>query len=601
MQGNSEINTTQKKDDISNNDEIDLFSIFNILLRNKRFISQITLISFIGGIFYSFSLRKIWEGQFQIVLTQKNTATIDTTSVLDGLSLGDFNLPTNEDPLKTEVEILKSPLVLNKVFNYVKKEKANNKNNISDITFKNWKNDSLNIDLEKGTSILNLSYRDTNKELIIPVLDKISKSYQDYSGRNRSRRINLGITFLENQIEKYKIKSPKSAREAQEFALQEDLAILKGESELDKEIPNQINIEAIRISSGNKIRNIEMQLKLMEDINDPEKLINVVKFDPEILDINLLGELREIESNIKFKKSIYKENDIAIQSLLKKRDILIQVFKEQAINLLKARKLSEKAILKASDRPKGVIIKYRELLAIAKRDQQTLENLELNYRNLLLEKARTEDPWELISSPTLLNYPVSPNKKNIVISSFLFGILLSSILSLIIEKRKRIIFSSNELLKQFNYPLITELSNINEKIFEEELKLLLESSYLKNQKKIIFIKESKLEEPYNSKLEEIIKSKNCKIQNLDEFFNTNESNDVIFMPILGKIKLDEIKKNFNKLELLGIKIIGIVPIKENNYESGGIKLNDELIRFMEFIISRFNSTIKNLNFKKNNS
>ena len=81
-----------------------------------------------------------------------------------------------------------------------------------------------------------MNYRDTNKELIIPVLDKISKSYQDYSGRNRSRNINLGITFLENQIDKYKFISSNSSREAQEFALKEDLAVLKGESELDKEI-----------------------------------------------------------------------------------------------------------------------------------------------------------------------------------------------------------------------------------------------------------------------------------------------------------------------------------------------------------------------------
>ena len=63
---------------------------------------------------------------------------------------------------------------------------------------------------------------------------------------------------------------------------------------------------------------------------------------------------------------------------------------DQAISLLQARKLSEQSILKASDRPKGVLVKYRELLGTARKDQRTLYNLEINYRKLLLEKARTE-------------------------------------------------------------------------------------------------------------------------------------------------------------------------------------------------------------------
>ena len=623
MQANSEVNTNN----LNNNDEIDLSYIFKILFRNKRFISQITLLSFIGGIFYSFSLKKIWEGQFQIVLSKENSTRINATNILEGLSIQELIPSVSQDPLKTEVEILKSPLVLNKVFEYVKEKKSiNKKDNINNITFNDWKKNYLQINLEKGTSILNLSYRDKNKELILPVLDKISKSYQDYSGRSRSRKIDLGINFLENQIEKYKISGARSSREAQEFALQEGLAVLKVdnfktlskgpqefglqeesgildiESELNGEIPNQINIEEIRIESGNNIRNIDMQLKVINDndINDPEKLINVVGFDSALIDTNLLKKLREIETEIAFKRSVYRESDITIKNLLEKRDNLIKVFKEQAISLLKARKLSEQAILKASDRPKGVLVKYRELLGTARKDQRTLYNLEINYRKLLLEKARTEDPWELITSPTLLEYPVSPNKKNIAIASLLLGILFASILSLIIEKRKGIIFSSNKLLRESKYPILTELSSNNEKIFEEELNLLLEISYLKNHKKIVFIKESKLDEPYNEKLKEIIKSQNYKIQNLDNFIKNKESNEVILMPILGKIKIDELKNSFNKLELLGIKIIGIVPIKENSFDSQGLILKDELNLFLKFLTS-LNLTIKRFFFKNKNS
>ena len=102
--------------------------------------------------------------------------------------------------------------------------------------------------------------------------------------------------------------------------------------------------------------------------------------------------------------------------------------------------------------------------------------------------------------------------------------------------------------------------------------------------------------PYNAKLDEIIRSQNYKIQNLDEFINSKELNDVILMPVLGKIKIDDLKNTFNKLELLGIKVIGIVPIKEDNQENKGINLYDELNLLAKFLFTRFNAAIKNLDF-----
>ncbi len=660
MLENSELETKFNKVNVPD-DDIDILGIFKILLRNKRFISQLTLISLIAGILYSFSLKKIWQGQFQIVVTQVSNKTDTEFNILSGLP---FNLPKEGDPLQTEVGILKSPLVLDKVFNYIKEKKSENGIDISNLTFNKWKNKYLNVELEEDTTILNLSYSDTNQDLILPVLQKISKSYQDYSGRSRLRKINLGKTYLEKQISIFKESSKNSLRKAQEFAMEENLSILQGQAELDKEIPNQINIEAIRIKSANKIRDIEMQLKELKDMNDPESLMYMGSFIPELmnqglpqeldgidrkiirlnslkeeiinfkddpkkiqyfgnsipqlLETGLPEQLRQIETDIEFKKFIYKDNDKSIKDLLKKRQILIKVFKDQAINyidsdieklntskpklitllklktekFLKARKSAEESILKAAERPKGVILKYRELLGIAKKDAATLENLELNYRALLLEEAKTEDPWELITTPTLLKYPVSPNKKNIAAFSFLIGLLSACILALIIENRKKIIFDSNKLKKEFNLPFILELSTFNKKIFANELILLFKSSYLINEEKIIFIKESNIEEAFNNELEKIIRFQNYRIQKINDYITQDELTKVIIMPILGKTKINEIKRDVDKLHLLGVKIIGIVSIKENNNENIGIKLKDEFNLIIEFLLNSIKANIR---------
>ena len=105
---------------------------------------------------------------------------------------------------------------------------------------------ALDIELQKGTAILNLAYRDTDKDLILPVLNRISTTYQDYSGKNRLRNLELSVDYFKEQISIYKNKSIESLRKAQQFAIDQDLSILKSTEDMDKEIPNFINVEEMR-------------------------------------------------------------------------------------------------------------------------------------------------------------------------------------------------------------------------------------------------------------------------------------------------------------------------------------------------------------------
>ena len=61
------------------------------------------------------------------------------------------------------------------VLDYVKYDKNLLGNNIDNLSFKKWIKNSLIVQLEGGTSILNIDYMDNDKELILPVLEKISK------------------------------------------------------------------------------------------------------------------------------------------------------------------------------------------------------------------------------------------------------------------------------------------------------------------------------------------------------------------------------------------------------------------------------------------
>ena len=51
----------------------------------------------------------------------------------------------------------------------------------------------------KETAILNIFYRDKTKNLILPVLQKISSNYQNYSGKKRSENLDLSEKFFKEQ------------------------------------------------------------------------------------------------------------------------------------------------------------------------------------------------------------------------------------------------------------------------------------------------------------------------------------------------------------------------------------------------------------------
>ena len=125
------------------------------------------------------------------------------------------------------------------IFEYVKSEKSTD-----ELKFDSWQK-SLKILLVPKTSVLSLSYNDKNRELIIPVLSKISQKYQEYSNKDRKRSIKLGIDYLEEQIAKYKIKGNLSLKNLQDFAVTNDLFINQSDNDSENS-PDKIQSKKLK-------------------------------------------------------------------------------------------------------------------------------------------------------------------------------------------------------------------------------------------------------------------------------------------------------------------------------------------------------------------
>ena len=444
---NSKIENSQIKENFS--DEIDLKLFLNLLLRNKATIGLISLVVLICGTLYSFIIKEVWEGQFQIVLNIDNKSSNISPQLAN---FAGINLKKGNE-LDTEVEILKSPSVLMPVFEFVKSQ--NNQSIENELRFSTWQRENLTIELEKNTSVLNISYRNTNKKTIIPVLNTMSNSYQQYSGKNKKRTQELTNNFLQEQISIFQQKSANSLRAAQEYAIDQDLVFYDLAKETQNNIDNNsknlkssallkapnlllpnIGIENARVKAANQIRKINLQLQKIKELKDSEELQYIGSTIPALVNEGLPKALSDIEEDLLEARSKFTDKDIEIVNLIRKRNIAIDLLKNRTIKYLEVLKLDAEATMKAAMRPKGVLLKYKELIREAARDEKTLIQLEDRFNLFKLDLASQEDPWELITKPTLLESRVYPNRKRIVSLSFIIGIILGGAFSILKEKNQ---------------------------------------------------------------------------------------------------------------------------------------------------------------------
>ena len=375
--------------------EIDVKQIARTLLRKKNLIAKVTASTFLASLFYSLIVKPTWEGQFQIVLESQDSSASARLSQLAASNPLLSNLAGvgggGDSQLQTEVKVLESPSVLKPTYDFVKASKAKAGENVSGWSFLDWRENSLEVKLEKGTSVLNISYRDTDPDIVLPVIEKISHDYQQYSGRDRQRGIRNGISYLEKQISEIRKQSFKSMRQAQSYGLANGLGLpdgLPGVSKAAGDISGSTSLESRRDTAQIRVNALEQQLKTARST------INRSVFQAAQLDANtqLFKELQGLETLLLEKQALLKPTDDLIRQITRRRQNLITYINQQTIGLLEGQLVTAKSRLASLSRPHEVILKHRELVRTAMLDEKVLVELEAQLQNLQLEQARQIDP-----------------------------------------------------------------------------------------------------------------------------------------------------------------------------------------------------------------
>ena len=546
--------------------EIDILQIYKFISRNKKQILITSFIGFFVGIIFSLSLKRQWTGRFQIVLSnnEKKSSSVRLPLALRHNMPSSIGIPSftkDGDPLKTQVEILKSSSVLKPVYDLVNKNYLEKDENKVLSSYEGWRN-KLKVELKKGTSILNLSYTDHNKNLILPVLNMISKEYQKFSRKDRIKGLEKGIKYLDSQIKIYKLKSLDSFREARQFALDNSLTSnLTTTIGLENPSPSrQNNLIGLR----DEIQYLKKQKESLNNISGDEALLFVNTYR-DLGSSKIYQEIQNIERILIGRSNIYTENDELTKSYKELKNTLTTKFKLLLHDYFNNKIKDSELRLSAIERPDSLVIKYNELTRRASRDNFTLNSLENSRIMLAIDQARSEEPWELISLPTIDTIPSGPQRKLITLFVTSIGVLLGLANSFFYEKRKGFIYSSSEFKKLIPYKFFGELSTSKKENWSEEIKNISKISFLKDQNKISIV--SLIDNSFEFK-EDILSNFKESSNNFSiDDFNLNQISKYpqqVLVVCLGLTKKDELLKLIRNNDLLNNKVLGWIQINTEN-------------------------------------
>jgi hypothetical protein len=281
------------------------------------------------------------------------------------------------------------------------------------------------------------------------------------------------VAYLKNAIADITPKAEASMKRAQAFALINGLGLTDGmpAGSAGQYIINNGGDSSLE---GRRQQAQAKMLVLQQQLAQARTNGNRVLFQAPQLNANeeLYKQYQATEARLSDLRSRLRDNDELVGNLQRQRLSLIATLNRQTIGLLQGELATAQASLQASSRPKEVVLKHRELVRQAIRDEKTLAELENQLQISQLEQAKQNEPWELISTPTLLDAPVAPRKGQTMALGLLAGLVAGCGAALVVDRRSGRVFSQDELQQLLPGPLLAQLNPADATSLESQLTLL---------------------------------------------------------------------------------------------------------------------------------
>lgn len=562
----------EKELDEDNNYELDLEVVFEGVRRNKKIFFAFALVFSFFGVVQSLKMKDIWKGEVQIVINDnKKTSNVSTIPGLDIERLSSFISTTATSDLKTQVKILRSSSVLMPAFNYFKEQKSLLGVDTDGMKYRDWIKGPLSVDLEGGTSVLTLNFQDSDKDVILPVLGKISKIYQEYTTKNRNEELSQRISFLESQREVLNKESQDAISELQIYSLENNILMPQFDEMNSEFLQNSNNFtNSLFLMNPYNELNINIietkeEISFLKRNNDYSSGTNIIasKLEDTII-LGLIADLKEIETEIQRKNLIFTQEDPKLIAIKNDSKILKNEIRNKVIIHLNAKlRLLEKQkkIYTSSDE---VIYKFRELFGLANRNSLSLQRLENALHSASLQLGNGELPWRLITQPTLLQDPIGPVRTFVVLQYIIYGFLIASFISIVKDFRRNVLYNQKSIQKIIRTGLLEKLSTKAIFDWNEAIKLLLNGPLQdKDKKDIALANIGKIEKKYNDKISDIFEKNldDRKLLFTKDILEIKKASFKILIIQSGTISKLELSKFIKRINLQNIQFDGWIYIE----------------------------------------
>jgi capsular exopolysaccharide synthesis family protein len=437
---------------------------FLAAIRRRWFlIVGITTVIAAGALWKALTDTPVHLGSFQI-LTEPVTGEEQVTSSVSG-TVGSNQKPPTIVLDETKLQVLQSHKLLFPVFQKLQFQYPTITYNsiISNLEIQN---------AGKNTNVLEVSYQDANRDLVLDVLNLVKHAYLNYSGEERQKDVTDGIKFVDDQLPQLRTQVEVQQLRLQKLRQQYNLV----------DPPTKAQEVTIQINAFRQ-QQLDTRLQLDQAISRYNDLQRELAKKPGVAAAavalrdnpryqRILDQIQEIERQIAQESSRLGPENPLIQDLQQQRQNLLPLLlqEQQRVQQEMLGSIQELQERYQTLNQNITILdgQLKQLPAISRNYDAILQELQIAANNLnqflakkealRIEEAQKQVPWQLIAPPALnspidlLGFPV--NVKNYLAVGTLLGLLLGTAVALVVDKLSNVLYTLKEVKSITRLPLL---------------------------------------------------------------------------------------------------------------------------------------------------
>ena len=353
---------------------------FNIVLRHKLTLIISVVFCTLLGVAACFLIPKVYESNGKLLISQDNMSLMGNESPLEDIMLSSLG---KSDPLTTQMEILKTRPILNRVIDSLSlKDKDGVKLQPEDLLTK------FSFSLVRNTNLIEVKCKSQNSDTAALFVNVLMQVFVEKNQQMNQEMVSTAKEFIKNQLVEQKIKVEESEQKLVTYKEKTKVMSLDKETEVNITAYSNLNVELIKVTG-------ELNAAINQQNFYKEKLSNKNSFNDPMYSIwtASIGQIDNMIAGLNAKRDAL-EKQLSLQKGLMKDAPIIEA---QLIGLLREQRIANEIYT-------GLLSKFEE------------------YK---VQEAAKIGSAKIIEPAVATIKPILPKKKIIVMLSFLLGLSLA--------------------------------------------------------------------------------------------------------------------------------------------------------------------------------